>query len=86
MRQRVALHQRHDHEAAAVGEGADLERGPGQRGQLGGGGRDERQPERPGVTRRAAAAPGELGEPAREQHDDHERADHDGGRGAARAP
>ena len=50
----VGLHQRDDHEAAAVGERSDLERRPAQRAQPSDGGRPRRQRrERPPVRSRA---------------------------------
>ena len=64
---RVPLHQRDDHEAAAVGERADLQRGPGQRrAALAGRGEHDRPRVQRGVR---AAAPGELQQPGGEQHD-----------------
>ena len=71
----VGLHERDDHEAAAVGEGTDLEGRPGQRGERGGG-----QHERGRRERRSGAgpaAPRQLGEPAAEQDEHHARADRD---------
>ena len=71
----VPLHQRDDHEAAAEGEGADLERGPGERAEPAGGGRRGAasigagaSPER---RRRAPAPQRELDRAAGEQ-DEHE--------------
>ena len=79
---RVRLHQRHDHEAAAVRERADLERGPRERASPPPAcAREERE-------RRADAGPrprdaGDLDEPAAEQHEHEPGADRRR-RGAAR--
>ena len=80
---RVALHQRDDHEAAAVGERTDLEGRPAQRREAAGRGRlRHERGERPPVEARGGGRPashGELGEPAAEQHEHEVRADQGGG-------
>ena len=71
---RVRLHQRHDHEATAVGERADLERHPGERRQAADGGRDRQRadPEEPAFAPRAQR---QLHEPAADQHEHEPRPD-----------
>ena len=70
---RVRLHQRHDHEAPAVGERADLERHPGERRQAAHRSRDRQRPdpEQPP----AAGAQRQLDEPAPDQHEHEPRPD-----------
>jgi hypothetical protein len=66
----VGLHQRNDHEAAAIGERADLDRRPGQPGQRCRGGDQHRPRVQRGVR---APAPRQLQQPRAQQHDDHVR-------------
>ncbi len=76
---RVALHQRDRHEAAAVGERADLEGRPAERQQPAARGDrgDRQQQRRPGAELKGGAAPAalpaQLDAAAGEQHDDQPR-------------
>ncbi len=78
---RVRLHERHDHEAAAVGQGADLEGGPGERAERPGG--RERQRHEHGHALAEAGAQRDLDHATGQQDHDEPRADR-GGRHDAR--
>ncbi len=90
---RVVLHQRDDHETAAVGERADLERDPGDCAQPGGRGhrhREQGQRRQPLARRRGRVRPGPVRAPgghldqaAGQQDEDQERAE-PGARSSAR--
>ena len=84
---RIVLHQRDDHEAAAVGERADLERDPGDRAQPGAGHHGHRQQRN--SSQPLASGPGQVRTPgchldqaAGQQDHDEERTEQ-GGRSSA---
>ena len=80
VRDRVRLHERDDHEPAAVAQAADLERRPGERRPATRGRRRNEQRQRAGDV--APTADGELDDAAPEEDDDEPRADEDGSRSA----